>query len=177
MDPRIPRWFFIVFALYAILQFSSDYSHLPNVVASHFDAAGVPNGWQTKQAFAYVYGAVLLLAAGLVFVIPPIVARSPSINLPNRDYWLAPSRREATVNYLSAAFAWFGCAVLVLMVLVFRFAAEFNMRPTNPPDAAVLWYYLIAFTAFTVFWLARMVMRFNRVPSDAATSQSQGLRK
>ena len=41
MDPRIPRWFFILFALYAILQFSSDYSHLPNVVASHDSAADV----------------------------------------------------------------------------------------------------------------------------------------
>jgi len=166
MDPRLPRWFFVIFAAYGILQFWHDYSHLPNIVAGHFNAAGTPNGWEMKQSLGAVYAVVMLLCAGLVFVIPEVIARAPSINLPNRDYWLAPERREASIRFLGASFGWFGCATLVLMVLVFRFVEEFNLRPANPPNPAQLWYFLAGYGAFMVIWTAVLLVRFSGVPAD-----------
>ena len=31
-----------------------------------------------------------------------------AINIPNRDYWLAPARREATLRYIEAHAYWLG---------------------------------------------------------------------
>ncbi len=55
MDSRLPKLLFVVLAAYAAIHFSSYYSQLPDVVASHFDGRGTPNGCQTKPAFFMVF--------------------------------------------------------------------------------------------------------------------------
>ena len=105
MNARLPKSVFIVVVVYAAIHFSSYYSQLPAVVASHFDAHGTANGWQTKQAFFSVFVAVTLLGAVLVFVLPALIAIVPRqfINLPNKDYWLSPERLEASHQFPSQA--------------------------------------------------------------------------
>ena len=73
--------------VYAVTHFSQIYPQLPTVVASHFDAHGAANGWQTKQAFFAVVAGVTVLAAFLVFAIPALIAFVPRqyVNLPNKD--------------------------------------------------------------------------------------------
>ena len=62
-DARLPRLLFVLFAVGAAIYFSSYYAQMPEVVASHFNARGVPNGWQTKSAFFSVFVGVGILAA------------------------------------------------------------------------------------------------------------------
>ena len=138
------------------------------MVASHFNGRGVANGWQTKSAFFSVFVAVTVVAAVVGFGIPRIITAVPAemINLPNKRYWLAPEHLAETQEFFSAYFAWFGCAVFLIVILTFDYAIQHNLHPENPPDPARMWYILAGFLLFTLVWTIRMLAKFLRPPAD-----------
>jgi uncharacterized membrane protein len=172
LDSRLPKLIFVLLALYAAVHFSDLYAQLPNVVASHFNARGAANGWQTKQAFFQVLIGMSMLAAVLGFAIPQIMVRVPAqfINLPNKDYWLAPEHREETLEWLKAYFGWFACALYVVLIVAFDYAAQSNLHPDHPPRVARLVCTLAGFLSFVSVWLVRMFSRFSRVPEKTQIS-------
>jgi uncharacterized membrane protein len=169
-DARLPKLIFAVLAVGAAIYFSTYYSQLPDVVASHFNGRGVPNGWQTKPAFFGLFAAVGVLIAIIGFGIPRIIASVPPqlINLPNKRHWLAPEHLAETMNFLKSYFAWFSCAVFLIMILTFDYAIQSNLHPDHRPDVSRLWYILAGFLAFVVVWIIRMFTRFSRVPGNAS---------
>ena len=168
MDSRLSRLSFAMLSGYAAIHFASYYSQLPDVVASHFNARGVANGWQTKSAFFAVFVGVSVLAAVIGFGIPRIIASLPPqlINLPNKQYWLAPGRLAETQAFLNNYFAWFGCAVFLIVILTFDYAIQSNLRPENRPDISRMWYILVGFLAFVAVWIIRLLARFLRTPQE-----------
>ena len=69
---------------------------LPPVVASHFGPGGAANGFTSKSTYtAFMLALVIAVPALIGFsamfvrILPPRL-----INLPNRDYWLAPERSD-----------------------------------------------------------------------------------
>ena len=111
---------------------------LPPVVATHFAASGRADGFMPRNSYLtlmlFIAVAVpLLLALGLSSVrfVPP-----QYFSLPNREYWLAPERRDETFAfmhnhgmYLSALLAAFLCFVHWLVVL----ANEMPSPRFSPP--------------------------------------------
>jgi uncharacterized membrane protein len=168
LDSRLPKLIFVLLALYAAVHFSSLYPQLPGVVASHFDGRGTPNGWQTKQAFFTVLVGVTVLCVLLGFGLASLIGIMPVrlINLPNKQYWLAPEHRVETLDWLKAYFGWFACALYVLMIVVYDYAAQSNLHPDHRPGVARLVYTLVGFLAFLVIWLVRMFTRFGRPPQQ-----------
>jgi uncharacterized membrane protein len=169
MNSRLPKWLFVALAAYGTIHFAYLYPQLPAVVASHFDARGAANGWQSKQAFFVVFAAVTAVGAFLIFAVPAVMAIVPRqyVNLPNKDYWLAPERLAAAHQFLSAWFAWYGCAVYGVIFAAFDYAVKWNLGVTERPDPAHLWYALAAFGAFTLAWGVRLLIRFARVPGGS----------
>lgn len=168
MDSRLPKLIFAILVVYAAVHFSLYYSQLPDVLASHFNGRGVPNGWQSKPAFFMLLVGVGVLAAAVGFGIPRMIAVLPPqlINFPNKHYWLAPEHLAETMESLKAYFAWFGCAVFLMVMLTFDYAIQSNLHPDNRPDASRMWYILGGFLVFTVVWIARMFTRFGQAPLE-----------
>jgi len=166
---RLPKLVFAVLAIGAAIYFRSYYAQLPEVVASHFNARGVPNGWQTKSAFFAFLVGVSVLAAVVGFGIPRIITALPPelINLPNKRYWLAPERRAETMDFLSGYFAWFGCALFAVILFTFGFALQANLHPDRRPDATPMWFVLAGFLAFAILGTARIFKRFGPPPRDS----------
>lgn len=166
MDSRLPKLIFVLLALYAAIHFSYYYPQLPDVVASHFNARGAANGWQTKSAFFTVMVGVSVLAAVVGFGIPSLISALPSqlINLPNKDYWLAPERSAATMGYLKNHFAWFGCALYVVILTAFDYAVKSNLHPDHPPSVSLLLVVLVGFVIFILASTGRMMAKFLRAP-------------
>jgi len=169
MDSRLPRLVFAGLAAYAAVHFSAYYAQLPDVVASHFNGRGAPNGWQTKSGFFAVFVGVSALATVIGFGIPRIISVVPPhlINLPNKQYWLSPERLAETQAFLNNYFAWFGCAVFLVIILTFDYAIQSNLHPENRPDVSRMWYILAGFLAFVVVWIIRMMAKFLRPPQDS----------
>jgi uncharacterized membrane protein len=170
LDSRLPKLVFVLLALYAAVHFSRYYPLLPDVVASHFNGRGAANSWQTKSAFFGVFVGVSALAAVVGFGVPRIIAVVPAalINLPNKRYWLSPEHLAETTEFLNSYFAWFGCALFLIMILTFDYAIQSNLHPENRPDAARMWYILAGLLTFTVVWIIRMLTKFLRAPRDSS---------
>jgi uncharacterized membrane protein len=161
----LPKALFMLIAGGAAIHFYFLYAQLPETVASHFDGRGMPNGWQPKGLFfAFLVGA-LVISAAVAFAVPRIIAAVPTerVNLPNKDYWLAPEWRAESLAFLETQFAWFGCGLLLFMVFVFELAIRANFREHPQLDSS-FGYALGAFLLFTLFWVVRMIRRFSSPP-------------
>ena len=140
------------------------YPRLPDRVASHFDAAGQANAFMPKDAFFTVQLGVLVLMALVFLFMPALVARLPPamINLPNKDYWLAPERRAHTVRKLESFLVGFGNVMLLFLLLVFRSAMQANLLP-HPHLPNRIWVLLVLLVAWFLYWTVRMMRAF-RLP-------------
>jgi uncharacterized membrane protein len=159
----LPRSLFFAIVLAAIAQCVYGFPLLPDRMASHFSASGAPNGWMTKSQFLAIYALALLPALVVEFWVGRSVAKTPEarINLPNKEYWLAPERRADTFAYFENFFAWYGCALLLLVVFVMGLAMRANLNPpprlpTGPTITA-----LVAFVLFNVGAIVAALRRFS----------------
>jgi uncharacterized membrane protein len=166
----IPKALFILIAIVAAMHFASLYAQLPETMASHFDGRGMPNGWQSKELFLVFLAAAFAVAAVLTFAVPRIIETLPIelINFPHKKYWLARSRRAESLAYCRTQFAWFGCALLLFMVLTFDFAVQANFRDRPRLDSSTFVVALIAFILFSIVFTVRMIKRFGSPPQTAA---------
>jgi uncharacterized membrane protein len=160
---RLPRVLFVTIVLAAIAQCIHDFPLLPDRLASHFAASGIPNGWMTKTQFMVMYGVVLLPALAIEFWVSHRIANKPNakLNLPNKEYWLAPERRAETFAYFETFFAWYGCVFLIVMLFAMGLAmrANFDTPPHLPTGPIVS--DIAGFVLFNVGAVIAMLRRFS----------------
>ena len=151
---------FIAIASLATIALTSVW--LPQRVATHFGAAGLPNGFMTRGTYlAFMAGVVAGMPTLLSAIIGAAIRRSPAcINIPHRDYWLAPARREATVDYLLRH-----TARLAAGVALFALALHFVLIHANalsPPrlEASYMWGLLAGALGGVAFWIIDLRRRF-----------------
>jgi hypothetical protein len=96
---------------------------LPDTVASHFNSSGAPNRFMSDQSYLLLMLALVVLVPLSVGWLGRWVQQIPDelINLPHKDYWLAPERRAQTLSYLANWLQWSAC-VLVLFFLLLALA-------------------------------------------------------
>lgn len=139
---------------------------LPPLVASHFGAGGAANGFMTRAFYtrfmvAFVIGLPALLALVTWYAVGNSKAR---LNVPNRDYWLAPERRAATVAFLRSGVLWFG--VLLVSFLCFAHELVVLANGVQPPQLSGSWFIggLVAFFVVLFVAVRAFMRRFRRDP-------------
>lgn len=163
-QPRTARLAFWLLAALLAFQALYYYPQLPDTMSSHFNGAGAPNGFQSKAGFFLLF-TVMMGAVGLVmaFGVPALVASRPEItNLPNKEHWLAPERRPATLAFLTGHFTWFGCAILLLGNVILNMVVEFHIRHQAAFPSAQFTAVLAVFLAFVALWMLRLYSRLGR---------------
>lgn len=164
---NVPRRLLWLLAAAAAAQIAWYYPQLPETVASHFDGQGRPNGWMSKDGFMLLYAAMLALQVAIFGGALKLLRRLPDrlFNLPHRDYWLAPERREQTLDYLEAWGLWFGCAVIALLLGIFGLAIDSNLTKQALPAVPVQ-ILLGVFLVFSTVSAVRMLVHFARPDRD-----------
>ena len=157
------RAVFFTLLVVTLVQIVVYFPRLPGVVASHFDGAGHPNGWMSRQAFLLIYAGMMGLLVLVFVAVPRSVGRLPGamINLPNRDYWLTPERRDQAMAMLAERMLWFGSATLGFMLYVFQLAIEANLNHPHHLSLTVRWA-LVVYFAITIVWLIELIWAFSR---------------
>ena len=141
----------------AVIQSAYYYPQLPDTVASHFDARGIPNGWMSKQFFFAVYLGIMAFMIVIFYLIPKFPNQLR--NIPNRDYWMAPERKEETLKHIENVTPRMGIATMLFFLYVFQLVIEANLAPDPVLSGNVGWA-LILYLIFSAIWLFKFIRRF-----------------
>jgi uncharacterized protein DUF1648 len=138
---------------------------LPERVASHFSAAGLANGYMSRDAYRIF---MLAFGFGVPLVVVALIAWLPRlapnlINIPNRDYWLAPERREATLAALDACALWLGCLLTAMAGGVHWLIIRANAGTPPKLENSLLFTLLGAFVSGLVCWIIVLMWRFRKI--------------
>lgn len=103
---------------------------------------------------------------GMIFpLIPPIagllIGRLPLsvINLPNKEYWLAPERREGTVAFLISQMLRLSVLELGLVIVLHQLVIDAN-RQQPPRMSNIVWAVLLVFLVVMAGWLWSLLRHF-----------------
>ena len=142
------------------------YPLLPGTLATHFDATGAADGWMEKGSFYVLFGFLLVFLSGSFLGTAAMMRLLPDsmINLPNKDYWLAPERREESIEALGSSMHRMGEATLLLMglLMVMTFEANLTAEPRLGPWS---WAVLGLYFAVMGWHVAGLYRRFRRMPA------------
>lgn len=120
---------FLILCIACVVQALYHYPHLPDEVARHFDATGQPDAWGAKkdvlnfQLKTIGFLTMTFLLSG--FFVSKV--SDSAINLPNKDYWLSPERRQNTIDYLLSVFFGFGSVTMILLLDLYHQSIRVNL--------------------------------------------------
>jgi len=137
---------------------------LPPIVASHFSASGAANGFMPRGIYTVLVIALVIGAPLLLALVPAAAAGkgARSLNIPNRDYWLAPERRDATIAFIRLHGWWFAAAVAFFLTYVHWLVVRANaLRPPVLSTAGMVSGLVVFFLALAV-WLVVLFRRFRK---------------
>lgn len=86
------------------------------------------------------------------------------INIPRRDYWLAPEREAATREFVSGRVAWLSCLLMVFFGGVQHSIVEANRDVPARLSTPVLLTMVGGFLAALLFWIFGFVTKFRSQP-------------
>lgn len=139
------------------------YAALPERMPSHFNGAGHADGWMPKSAYALLelglIAGMSLLFLGIGWLVKVVPA--DAVNLPNRDYWLAPGRRAETIRRLGNEIAGFGVALNLFFLGVQDQNIRAALSGTNRLGP-LFTVYLVGFLLYTLFWTISLYRRWGR---------------
>jgi len=137
-------------------------------MASHFSAHGVANGRAPKSAFFGGMAFCVCFSAFVGFFVPRQISGTPAsrLNLPNKDYWLAPEHREGTWRFIRAQMVWFACALLFVFLFGTSQAINANLPSVGHFNAEAMLAVMLAFGLFCVLWIALFLRHFYTLPAS-----------
>ena len=151
---------YVFFALY--LGFT--YRELPARVATHFNWTGEANGWMTREdhvRFLLLFGTIpplfILITLGSARYFPIQL-----VNLPHREYWLAPERRVATFAYLLEHGTWLSSLMVGFVAGLHTLLLQANRTGVPHLSDAGLWTLMSFILCGLVVWILALMRHFSQ---------------
>jgi hypothetical protein len=166
----MPRTAWIVFAATLLLVAAHlTWAHgvLPDPVASHFGAGGVADNWQSRTGFVVTFGATVAFCAVTFLGIGLWLPRMPTslVNLPNREHWLAPERRDETLAHITAQLLYLGAATNLFLLAMAHLTVQANREVEGTPTLSdAFWVIFGAYMLGVGVWTVRLLVRYSRDP-------------
>lgn len=166
MNRNLPLTLFLITEIAVLAFIVATSGSLPEIVASHFNAAGVPNGYMPRKLYT---GFMLVLSFG----VPAIIVGSVSlvslfpeskISLPNKNIWLSEKHRESTFAYIKLHAFGMGILITVFMAFVHWLVIKANSTvPANLSSEAIIGG-LVVFAVVFISWSIMLPVKFMRLP-------------
>ena len=156
--------FLMLLALAALFVWSTSGS-LPSVVASHFDASGAANAFMPSSTYALGMLGVLIGVPGLTAFLPFALSRlqGRGLNIPNREYWLAPERIDESLAFLQRHCLVFASGLVIFLSYVHWLVVQANRHQPPLLSTSAIVTGLTVFFAAAAVWLIVLYARFRKV--------------
>jgi uncharacterized membrane protein len=137
---------------------------LPPVVASHFAAGGAANGFMPRATYLRFMVTLVVGLPLLIALLASITSLLPVrfINLPNREYWLAPERQADSLAYLRNHSARFGVLLVIFLCYVHWLVVRANLLSPALFPESMFFPGMAVFLVCLVLWLGTLVVHFRR---------------
>lgn len=162
---RIGRIVFLLALLVCIGEMFRLWGISPQQMAAHFNAQGDPDRFVTKPEFfwfqiqtLFIVVLVSLPLQVLLLVVPPNL-----INMPNREYWLAPERKEETLGRLSDFGSLMFGVILLAILAAFEISVYANLQTPVHFNAGLMGAVMAVSMGVIVLMLIRLILSF-RLP-------------
>ena len=169
--PRLPTRGHTLLPFYALLIAAALFigitgQTLPDIVASHFNGDGQVDGFMPRSVYLSFMFTLIILVPLLLATFPRRAFRRPDadINIPNRDYWLAPTRRAATVAFLSRQPPRFAALLLVFLCYAHWLVVRANQQPLPHLPEFEMLAGLAVFLVAAAVWAISFLRYFRRIP-------------
>ena len=156
---------FALCMLLAVGQLFLHLQHLPARIATRFDAGGMPNSFMSKSGYVTaMLGMHIGLPAFMVVIAWLSKGHDSLLNLPNKNYWLAPQRREATLKVTEAVIVWMTVATQLFLLGITQLTFVANTQQRNLSTSR-LWLLMGVYLAVVGAVCGWLIMKF-RIPRD-----------
>ncbi len=141
------------------------YPLLPEKVATHFGPSGRPDAWGSKMQFIVVYLVAVGVMAAIFLGLGLALTKIPNalINLPNKDYWLAPERRRETSDYMLPWFLWLGSLTMILLLDIAH--QSFQVHLGKATRLGHFWITLGGYLILSTMWCVAIYRKFSKKES------------
>lgn len=147
---------------------------LPEIVAIHFNALGVADGWSSSFEFraciiSYTGLVNLILAASIIslnFISPKY------INLPHKDYWFHPDRKKQAMLHIYENGLWVTIIFNLFATLLIMLIADANTRIPPRLDLYVTIMGVILFAGGLVYIAVRLYHAFCVIPESSEAGET-----
>ena len=150
--------------LLGVFQHARYWPELPERVATHFGIDGKPNDWMSRSTSTIVFLALQSGVPVFMLAMTSLASRMPvsMVNIPNREYWLHPERRSATMAHMSLMITWIAVLTSLFMTAISHLTFVAN-KTGNGLNLPLFFSTLIAFL-IAVFTIASRSMWHFRMP-------------
>ncbi|OHB44366.1 MAG: hypothetical protein A2178_01915 [Planctomycetes bacterium GWC2_49_10] len=135
------------------------YPRLPDRMATHFGASGVADAWQSKTFFVLFESIMLIFVMVSVVLVPAICLKylpDELVRLPNKEYWFAAERRDATRKKIHGMMLPFAIVVLIFFICGSQLVINANLDGSGKIDNCSMYMLLVALLIFVVLWIYRL---------------------
>lgn len=140
------------------------YANSGDRVAGQFDADGRPTRWMSREGHFFLMQGLETFLFLLFYFMPALLARIPLgwVNLPHREYWLAPENRDTTKEKLTVLMADMGVYLFLFLGILTWITYRAHRTPEIRLPMTHLWLSLLLFLGLTVFWCIRFYSAFRK---------------
>jgi uncharacterized membrane protein len=137
---------------------------LPARLATHFGVDGKPDGWMTREEHVRFLLTLGLGSALFLLLVSEIITRLGGwgLNIPRRDYWLAPERRDQTLTTVQAKLIWGACLFILFFVGINHIILRANAGASAQLPGGELIWLVATFLGATIVWTVLLIRPFYR---------------
>jgi hypothetical protein len=135
---------------------------LPPKVATHFNAAGQPDGWMTRETHTISF---IILGLGMSTFIVGLcygIRWFPKarLSIPNQKEWQKPAHRNTALNYIFYHSFWLGTLALAFLASINHFIVAANAPGAGTLATRGIQISAGAFIAGIILWIFFLVRFF-----------------
>ena len=139
-------------------------SELPERVASHFGSSGAADSFMSRRGYVTF---MLVFVVGLPLIMTGIMtlvfrSATTSLNIPHREYWLAPERRPATIAFLINHNMRFGACLAAFLSYMHWLVVQANLQQPPELSNSAIYTGLALFVITIMAWTAWLLRAFRK---------------